>query len=410
MLSSIENQEYMRAAFKKLKECVSYESSGCNVQTERPLDEAYFPGLDKEFFAEQNKDQVVSREYRKKHKLDENDRSVPTIMVPQLWIWTEGDCMFSAFSQVGNMTPRNPGHYWKQIDKTSADLRIGLIIADQIDRFGQPQLDSTQFWDDDTHETSVVTNSQGIVLPNVHITRKSKRLATNSNNSLFAPPLDYFEMGVVRILSEVNEYLKKENLGKLSIDSEKEFLHDIADIRNELVMIQYVLDQQGDVLDPLIVYYNDETMKGIDEGKKFILEDWKRVAGAKKQLERYGKRVEKINGDAERIEKMVQNQLELKRTYSSIRDTRSSLILSTSVIGFTVITVIFTPLAFMASLFALPLEQLRKHQKKDGNDTYYETHYVKYWFGKHPAHIAPAWLKIANTLKVPLRVHHWAQP
>lgn len=360
MLVSIEDKENRRKNFEDMKKNISGGSCYYNVHTERTLDEAYFPGLNKAFLAGENEDQVVSREYRKKLELESKDKSLPIIMVPQLWICSVHDFMFSAFLQPLSET-KNTKIDRNELPKPNSNgLRIGLIIAEQIDRFGQPQ-----------------------------------------KNTNFAPPLDYFEMGVVRILSEVKEYVRKDNLKKISINKENDFLHEIADIRNELVMIKDVLDQQRDVLERLIEYYVDNTTSDdnieVQPVKRtFNSGDWKEVADAKKRLERYGKRVRKIDDDAERIDKIIQNQLNLKRTYSSIRDTSTSLFLSTAVIGFTVITVIFTPLAFMTSLFALPLEQLMKHQKGVGDDRYYETQYVKYWFGKYPTHIAPAWLKFAN--------------
>ena len=59
---------------------------------------------------------------------------------------------------------------------------------------------------------------------------------------------------------------------------------------------------------------------------------------------------------------------ELKRTYASIKDAHSSLPLSTAVIGFTVITIVFAPLAFLAALFALKIDGFEKLQLngKDG--------------------------------------------
>jgi hypothetical protein len=66
--------------------------------------------------------------------------------------------------------------------------------------------------------------------------------------------------------------------------------------------------------------------------------------------------VRKIDGDAERIEKANQELLNLKHTHSSIKDAHSSLILSTAVIGFTVVTIVFAPLAFLTALFTLKIE------------------------------------------------------
>ena len=115
----------------------------------------------------------------------------------------------------------------------------------------------------------------------------------------------------------------------------------------------------------------------------------------------------KIDRDAERIEKNNQDQLNLKRTYASIGDTRASVILGTAVVGFTIITVIFTPLAFMTSLFALPIHELVKYQVTIGNTNAYATSYIGKWFGK--CAMAKSIVE-ANTSKLRQKSHPWSSP
>jgi hypothetical protein len=91
-----------------------------------------------------------------------------------------------------------------------------------------------------------------------------------------------------------------ENLEKLDIGKEKGFTHTISDIRNELVMIKDVLEQQQDIVDRLIEYYSDKkSYHSWNEEKEYQISEWKEVVDAKKQLEKYIKRVHKIDGDAE---------------------------------------------------------------------------------------------------------------
>ncbi|KAL8916071.1 MAG: hypothetical protein Q9208_008725 [Pyrenodesmia sp. 3 TL-2023] len=77
----------------------------------------------------------------------------------------------------------------------------------------------------------------------------------------------------------------------------------------------------------------------------------------------YRKRTQKIDGDAVRMQQKIQDTLNLKRTAASmdqanasIKEARESKLLSLVVIGFTIITLIFTPLSFLASLFALNID------------------------------------------------------
>jgi hypothetical protein len=86
------------------------------------------------------------------------------------------------------------------------------------------------------------------------------------------------------------------------------------------------------------------------------LNEWEAVESARNRILKYISRINKIDKDAERTQNIVQDKLNLKRAYASIKDSHSSLLLSTAVIGFTVVTIIFAPLAFLTALFALKIE------------------------------------------------------
>jgi hypothetical protein len=66
----------------------------------------------------------------------------------------------------------------------------------------------------------------------------------------------------------------------------------------------------------------------------------------------------------------AQTVTNLKRTHSSIKDVHSNLILSTAVKGFTVITIVFAPLAFLTALFALEIEEFGRLQIVGGGEVY----------------------------------------
>jgi Mg2+ and Co2+ transporter CorA len=216
----------------------------------------------------------------------------------------------------------------------------------------------------------------------------------------FPSPLDIFEASVVQILADVDEYMNPEQPSRPEMKKEHDFMFEIADIREELVMIQEVLGQQHEIMqnyiedcdnNPRLLYYP----QGEESMPKLGAEHWETVKRCKNTIEKYQKRVEKIDGDAQRVEKRIQDQLNLKRTHVSINDARAGLILSTAVIGFTVITIIFAPLAFVTALFALPLDVLLRNQSPltgtgGSSDTgegmqpagAYTTKYVGTWFGE----------------------------
>jgi hypothetical protein len=84
-------------------------------------------------------------------------------------------------------------------------------------------------------------------------------------------------------------------------------------------------------------------------------------------LKQYQKRIKKIDGDAERVEKNVQDLLNLKRTYASVQDSHAGVLLSVAAIGFAIVTVIFAPLAFLVGLFALNFQGFDRLRVRQGN-------------------------------------------
>ena len=338
-----------------LRESMGWDFAKSLIQVARTLDEAYYPSLDQKVLTTRNKDQVVSRECRKLLTgEDVSNDTRPILMVPQFWIWKFGDRILSAYSMPG----KNPDtllehnfdgdlHFdfqrWKSknigistslADTGHPDLHIGLLLAHLIDKFGEAQAE------------------------------------------MFQSPLDIFETGVIQVISRVETFMKQPTSVKPDdIIKERDFMHDISDIRSELAMITEILRQQEYILESMI----KNASLNFDEQRDPV---WAKVVDASQQLDTYRQRVNKIDRDAERIEKNIQDQLNLKRTYASIRDARTSVVLGTAVIGFTIVTVIFTPLAFMTSLFALPIDNIVKHQVKIGDTNAYGTGYIGSWLGK----------------------------
>lgn len=248
--------------------------------------------LNKEALEIRNNDQVVSNQHRKLlngKRVSEN--IIPILMVPQFWIWKFGDHILSACSFLGKNSksllhreiqleldgglhydPENiynaHGYIeferWKRenirlstclIGSDHRDLNIGLLLADQIDKFGKAQT-------------------------------KHK----------FQSPLDIFETGVVQIMSDVDKYMTQSSSATLDIDIERKFIHDSSDVRSELAMISEILHQQEEILKSFIDRFNAVAKKN------FL---WRKVPDACQQLERYRKKLRKIDRDTERIEKTI---------------------------------------------------------------------------------------------------------
>jgi hypothetical protein len=316
---------------------------------EPTLDEAYFPGMDAKFFETRNKEQVVSREYNRTS--DKGDEDIPILMVPQLWLWKVDNILLTAYSMTTPSQAFRQGYignfsgFFGVGSSPSLNLQTGVIIALQISRFGQ---------DEECPDSNVA----------------------------FKSPLRIFESAVFSILSDVQEYLEAGSEVYTIAQqkkTEQRFIHDISDIHSELDMIQSVLVKQEEVLDGFL----EDTKSEREESEERNALSWRKVEQSRAALDEYKKQIKKIHKDAERVEKTIESYLSLKRTYASIEDTRNSLMVGFSASAFAFVTVIFTPLSFMTSLFALPVDQFVRQQTTDGtsNDKFFKSSYIGGYLG-----------------------------
>lgn len=369
------------------------EFEDCIWHFERTLDEAYYPGLDEASLRKRNDDQTVSRSG---HSISGHehaasvDVNAPLLIVPQLWIWRVNKVLISAHSLteesgsfdgrlIAQDFSRDPFLDISSILDADIEAQVGLLLASAIDQFGKGY------------------SQEGVV---------------------HRPTLDLFEDKVVGIMSEVSDYVDNGTSKDVQFVKERYFSHVISDIRNELAMITHFLGQQEEILnsllsdrsegDELVRDYShwrgkenseperarvnqtrrtpeyrsnnhwrlgdmsddEESVPLPREKRKKVSENWARVRKAEGTLKKYQKRVKKIDGDAERIERSVQDLLNLKRTHASIQEAHDSYILSTAVIGFTVVTIVFAPLAFLTALFALKVDGFGRLQTTGTDGVY----------------------------------------
>ncbi|KAI1175685.1 hypothetical protein F4777DRAFT_549543 [Nemania sp. FL0916] len=321
----------------------------------------------------------------KKEETPINKISLPILMVSQLWVWRCDQFLLTAFWENALDSYKNCARSMRRFmpsDTPSISIAIGLLIAHQVSEFGNPQAD--RGFDNAIFDVK------------------------------FPSALDLFEASAAQVLTDVNAYIKSNELSKRALEDENDFLFRIADIREELVMIGRVLAQQLEILQSFIddyELYNPDShnffhpgfiqeirkmnQEAVDEKKidPKITKHWEQVKEATKTIKKYQERVRKIDQDAMRIQERIQDQMNLKRTYASMDDARASLTLGIAVIGFTIVTIIFAPLAFMTALFALPIDTLLSNQlpfKRPSSDSgtemnpdttaAYSTTYIGKWF------------------------------
>ncbi|KPI44502.1 uncharacterized protein AB675_8277 [Cyphellophora attinorum] len=287
----------------------------------RTLDENYYPGLGKSDFSYRNTDQVVTKEPWRRARVSTSsafkDGSYYAgeliLVVSQLWVWKVHGTVISAY-------PISDGSFGYTFDSDTKRWR--------------PHHD---------HEEPAELCIARMLRKHVQAFELSRTIQGCKTR----PLLDIFESYVVLIVSEVDRYTKYTRSSEFNLETERRLLHDVTDVQEELVMITSVLNQQSDVLHSVAESLN---RPDANEDAKDEIELSIQMLGA------YQSRIKKIQSDAERIEKSVKDMLELKRAHASVTDAHHSLLLSTAVMGFTVVTIIFAPLAFLTALFALKLD------------------------------------------------------
>ncbi|KAJ8125876.1 hypothetical protein O1611_g7762 [Lasiodiplodia mahajangana] len=217
--------------------------------------------------------------------------------------------------------------------------------------------------------------------------------------------LKIYENALLFISEEVNHYTKSALVEDIDLDLEKSLFHKINDLREELSMIKSVIAEQEEVWNEFmsLMWPNEGpddqpghysktrdiedllsvSSRGFEGGKSVEeSERFRQLWRPRAKFSKYKRRIEKLEQDAERVERNISTKLDLKQKHATIREAHSTAVLSATVFGFTIITVIFAPLSFIVALFALPLDTFNEGKNGDQNGVY-SSHYIGKWSGKY---------------------------
>jgi hypothetical protein len=380
------------------------------VHLERTLDEAYFPGLNAAELKARNLDQVVSSECKGRSGLSEED--IPILIVPQLWLWRFGTLVISAHGTRDNMTDI-------PCTVVCAELQLALMVANCIKHFGEelvlangtkipPTLDLFECkiisilaevkayithtkghginYDEEVKFHHVLSDCRSELAMIQHFLQQQEELVdklrhyTCKRNDKEEEVL--LPVNKEASLPEVEEASSSEG-GQASVSEDEEAslsAHEEVSSQEDGEFSSPENDKVPTSNSSKPSYRYRESAMPMMRYRKILHthEGLRPIADAQRMIKEYQKRVQKIDGDAERIEKNVQDLLDLKRTYASVqmsqasvKDTHASVVLSVAAIGFAVVTIIFAPLAFLVGLFALDFQgfdSLRVNPRGDGND------------------------------------------
>lgn len=310
-------------------------------------------------------DQVLVRYCMRAQNETKEHYSGPVLMVPQTWIWMVGDLIFtsSAVMNTGESSFWYGRHCSLRTESYSSNHRepdelVGILLSNCVNQLA---------------------------------TFRDKRQWGRLN--LFT----IFARSISRVSESVNEYIgSSDGMGYISIDREKQFLHEIEDIRDELSMIQTVLFEQEEVWRDFAYSTWPDYWPAGPEGKfqppsqpssqndAKEEEKWNIIQRPQQQFAKFKRRLRKLDGDAERVHKSIELKLDLKARHASLKEARTASAVSASVFGFTIITIIFTPLSFLVGLFALPIDSLQRNQNTPdgGNTAVYSSRYIGKYMGE----------------------------
>lgn len=171
----------------------------------------------------------------------------------------------------------------------------------------------------------------------------------------------------------------------LNIEGETMLLAEIKDIRDELEILAMVLDQQKHVLPDLKkavkdLYINDRSLGQLRKIDRSFQEHERTITNPLKDIHRMDKQ-------AERIYSSIRDLLDLKQKHANAFEARFARDQAVgtrrqgkTVMVFTVVTVIFLPLSFIAAFFAINIESF-PHDPQTGNPALPLGYVSQYVFG-----------------------------
>lgn len=106
------------------------------------------------------------------------------------------------------------------------------------------------------------------------------------------------------------------------------------------------------------------------------------------QLQRLKDRIEKADQSAERVQNLIPQYLELKRSATSMKEAHYTAVLGAAVFGLSFVTSVFTPMSFILALLAVPKDSVLVDPQPDGH----KGHFVRRWAGKSHSQSLISWL------------------
>ncbi|KAL8927106.1 MAG: hypothetical protein Q9172_001528 [Xanthocarpia lactea] len=359
----------------------AYLRSTPNLHVRRTLDQFYYHAISTEG---RDTDQVVYRYTREKCKVKK------VFMVDQLWLWVLGkDLIITSFPQRWKQPKNDPLNVLDGIiedmnSKTRPPVKSVHDLATLITGRCSGVFDRHRLGDEDYQFLDMFESSIG------QVTNKETELFMKFNDASKAAArwlTSQRQRGSTQLLSKrsselegIKDYKFVDTL--LDIGDETALLAETKDIRDELNMISMVLKHQISVLDDMMWALLEEVKGPYNQMQSEIK---KRYREQHKVVDVHIKDVERMDKQAEGIYTSLTHLLDLKQKHANAFEARFARDQAAftgrqgqTIMVFTIVTIVFLPMSFIASVFAIPVSDF---PHRDGSPSIPFSYVSKITFG-----------------------------
>ena len=361
----------------------------------RTLDQSFYRTIDTDA---RDIDQVVYRYEQElsksKHQEEDSRDDVKVLMVDQLWMWILGDdLVVTSFPQRWRQPPKDPLNVLEGImeEINSATTQsvdnvydLAILIAGRcFGTFDQSDVrsDGSRFldmfessigkaMDDETHFFAEFDHASRQISGFLSSTLATQSQQMRDSNDLRRLPADKptgNQRHSHRSALPKNKHPRAMQT-LLDIAAEIELLSDVKDIRDELDMLRLVFEQQTQVIPG--VHEAVDTILGHEKGsegrKSKVLN---RLGYHERAIDRSVKEIERMDKQAERIYVSIRDLLDLKQKHANAVEASYARIQASEtarqgqiLMVFTIVTVIFLPLSFIAAFLDLEIAEYPHRQ------------------------------------------------
>ncbi|KAI0600665.1 hypothetical protein F4775DRAFT_582590 [Biscogniauxia sp. FL1348] len=366
----------------------AYLNSTPPLHPRRTLDQFFYHGIDT---SARDTDQVVYR-YCKRHHVE-----TKVFMVDQLWLWVIGkDLIITCFPQRWDQPKQDPLNVLDGIiEETNAKTRpliqsvydLAMLITSRCSGlFDRHRLDDQnyQFLDMFENSIGVVTDRESRLFSrfNRASAQSAQWLQLHRRRRQLGRPAHLYDSSSDNSDSDSDDNGQLQDADRfpdalLDIGVETSLLAEIKDIRDELTIIAVILDSQFATVSDLEASVTDELRGGgvPGEGGPGIAAPSRRsIDGAVAEIRRRAKEqrrglemrqndIRRMDSQAQSLYESLTDLLDLKQKHSNALEARfagdQAVIAAKqgqTVMVFTIVTIVFLPMSFIAAFFAINLE------------------------------------------------------